>query len=641
MKKRLLLIVVSLLLLISSGVVLAAYSADITVTENGTGAHEMLACDVPANIDYMAANDFFALATGLDTRVQKGGIDQPHMLRDDTIMFATPVPQNSTSTLQFVTDETPQDFYIVPGYSDNSTVGFITTLDDVDLELGNDFAIEQKGWVNTDNASDKNLVYKEDAFRTFISPTVSGNITSEIKLAHEFPTVEAVNGGSNASGVNHTVNLPAGVNAGDLLIAFFATKDNPAVTFPAGWTQLFDTPHTGQARLVSYYRVSDGGEGASITVTTGWAETSSYTTYRISGYTGTPEAGVAAVALDDSPNPPNLTPSWGADSTLWFVAQGHQSGDQTTSAYPANFADGREDLIAGAQGCTVSTARRELNAVSEDPGVFTITTGVFWVANTVAIQPDDAVFTVTATGVLSGEHDIVVGADGVDFWISVDGAVAPAAGYDEVALAGAAVPDNANNWIIGQNNVMPYMEYYKHTTAVGGSSLKAWYQPIDIIAGTVLPDRQGADEPGAFTWGSNPIGIAVTLGAMSSDYSGADVDPAGAQDIAPVLTPPPASPADAARLIGLADNPLTPIIHIFSEVTGIYELWFWWVGSIIIGLMLFGLSYKWLRNMILSGSLFCAVIAFFIALGVYDLWVVMILIVILFGCVMMQSRRTA
>jgi len=155
-----------------------------------------------------------------------------------------------------------------------------------------------------------------------------------------------------------------------------------------------------------------------------------------------------------------------------------------------------------------------------------------------------------------------------------------------------------------------------------------------------LVDRTGGND-GTITWGVLPTGVEIALGGMVSDYTGTGVDPAGAQDIAPVLTPPPASPADAARLIALADNPLTPIFHIFSEATGIYELWFWWVGSIIVGLMLFGLTYKWLRNMILSGSLFCAVIAFFIALGVYDLWVVMILIVILFGCVMMQSRRTA
>jgi len=91
------------------------------------------------------------------------------------------------------------------------------------------------------------------------------------------------------------------------------------------------------------------------------------------------------------------------------------------------------------------------------------------------------VASVTATGVSSGEHKVVVGADGTDFWISVDDAVAPAAGYDEVAIGGSSVPDNANDWIIGQNNVLPYLDYYTHTV---GGSLVTKYQPITIIANT-------------------------------------------------------------------------------------------------------------------------------------------------------------
>ena len=635
MKKRLLLIVVSLLLLISSGVVLAAYSADITVTENGTGAHEMLACDVPANIDYMAANDFFALATGLDTRVQKGGIDQPHMLRDDTIMFATPVPQNSTSTLQFVTDETPQDFYIVPGYSDNSTVGFITTLDDVDLELGNDFAIEQKGWVNTDNASDKNLVYKEDAFRTYISGAT--DITSEIAT----DVADSIAPFSSTSDGKITKTFDGN---------YLTARDSATGIVSAGGT----TTNIGQQLSMTYYEVQ---RSFFFFDTSAIPDTATITSATLSLYGQTKDTATAdfdMVIQNGQPTYPHDPLVIGDYAHANYAGDGgsFNTAGLSTVAYNVITLNAAGEGWINLTGTTKLMVRSSLDIASTAPIDHASEVAVYTSEEAGDTKDPkltvnytypgfDGSVAVTATGVASGEHDIVVGADGVDFWISVDGAVAPAAGYDEVALAGAAVPDNANNWIIGQNNVMPYMEYYKHTTAVGGSSLKAWYQPIDIIAGTVLPDRQGADEPGAFTWGSNPIGIAVTLGAMSSDYSGADVDPAGAQDIAPVLTPPPASPADAARLIGLADNPLTPIIHIFSEVTGIYELWFWWVGSIIIGLMLFGLSYKWLRNMILSGSLFCAVIAFFIALGVYDLWVVMILIVILFGCVMMQSRRTA
>jgi len=58
--------------------------------------------------------------------------------------------------------------------------GMTTPDNNADLELGDNFTIEQTGWVNTDNGTSKNLVYKQDAFRTYVSETVSENITSAI-----------------------------------------------------------------------------------------------------------------------------------------------------------------------------------------------------------------------------------------------------------------------------------------------------------------------------------------------------------------------------------------------------------------------------------------------------------------------------
>jgi hypothetical protein len=65
-----------------------------------------------------------------------------------------------------------------------------------------------------------------------------------------------------------------------------------------------------------------------------------------------------------------------------------------------------------------------------------------------------------------------------------------------------------------QNNVMPYMDYYKHTTAVGGTSLKAWYQPNTMIIGTQLPDMSGNTNHATFSWGSNPGTVSVSHGAL-------------------------------------------------------------------------------------------------------------------------------
>ena len=63
--------------------------------------------------------------------------------------------------------------------------GGMTSADNTTLELADNFTIEQKGWIDTDNGTDKNLVNKPVAFRVYVHPTISENITAEI---FPFPT---------------------------------------------------------------------------------------------------------------------------------------------------------------------------------------------------------------------------------------------------------------------------------------------------------------------------------------------------------------------------------------------------------------------------------------------------------------------
>jgi len=72
-----------------------------------------------------------------------------------------------------------------------------------------------------------------------------------------------------------------------------------------------------------------------------------------------------------------------------------------------------------------------------------------------------------------------------DFYIEVDDGVTDPDRWG-ANLKGASVVDNANDWILNQNDVMPSMEYYKHT--VGGVT-HAWYQPNYIVQDDALIDR--------------------------------------------------------------------------------------------------------------------------------------------------------
>ena len=205
-----------------------------------------------------------------------------------------------------------------------------------------------------------------------------------------FPQVAAVNGGNNTgSGTSHTVNLPAGIEAGDLLLVFFASDGTPTITFPGGWTELFQTSNDSVG-FGAWYRIADGEEGATITVTTSASEMTAHTSYRITGYSGTPEVGTRVPGFSCYPDPSSLTPSWEAKDTLWFACEGNNK-DSTVGAYPTNYTNGRNDYAFNLQGVSVGSARRELNAVSEDPGTFTISFSSQWIATTVAIQPAEIV----------------------------------------------------------------------------------------------------------------------------------------------------------------------------------------------------------------------------------------------------------
>ncbi len=399
LSKSILLSLVALLLASMPVLAAVAYRAAYTIVESDGNAYDMLATFEGVDNQWMADNGFMQ-PNALDTRIETlGGLQRPHMVAQNKTLTATAVPANSQTNLYFTTANADlPSMDIIEGND-----GFVTIPDDATLELGSNFEIEQSGYVDTDAGSDKNLVYKDTAYRTYIS--AEDEITSAIAYGSPvFPTVEAVNGGNDlANLLNHTVNLPAGIVADELLLVVFTSDGNEAIGWPGGWVELFEE-QLAACTLAVGYRIADGSEGATITVTTGNAQMTSHTSYRISGYFGVPEVGAATNGNSNIPDPPNLAPSWGARSTLWFAVVGYNDGRFIINAYPVNYTDGRLDRSNDVEGVGTGSARRELNAAAENPGTFTLQAAGIWVANTIAIGP--AELEVTATGIPSGEYTV-------------------------------------------------------------------------------------------------------------------------------------------------------------------------------------------------------------------------------------------
>ncbi len=91
-------------------------------------------------------------------------------------------------------------------------------------------------------------------------------------MAVEFRSdAEVING---TAGTSVVVARPAGMEAGDVLVAVIAAVGTPSVSTPDGWTLLGVQDAATSVRAVAYYRVADGSEPASWTWTLGASQRS-------------------------------------------------------------------------------------------------------------------------------------------------------------------------------------------------------------------------------------------------------------------------------------------------------------------------------------------------------------------------------
>ena len=229
-----------------------------------------------------------------------------------------------------------------------------------------------------------------------------------------FPTVEATATSEHSTTVSsHTVSLPASIASGDLLIVFFGyavANGTVTVGWPnegTDWIELFQVEQAtgGNTGLSVAWRDADGGEGASITVTSAVTTRSTHVAYRISGAedpsTQAPEY-TTSVGSNQDPfeTAASLTPTGGAADFLWLAggSSSHGGDDPAASDYTAystsytgGFLANNTGTISGSR-CITGSARRELNASSESPSQWTHTESAIaeCVSATVAIHPGGA-----------------------------------------------------------------------------------------------------------------------------------------------------------------------------------------------------------------------------------------------------------
>ncbi len=171
MKKILGLVIVLVLLVVGVVPVVAAYgyTTAFTVTETAGSTRTLIPVLVDLNNQNLVTYGYLG-SDGLDTRMQEAETDRPYSVISNRLGFVVPsLSSYGAKELLYYTTYDPDasDFDVVVG----TPGGSISVADCDDLELGNTFEVEIKGYIETTHSDyvNRNLVFKDAAFKICIS----------------------------------------------------------------------------------------------------------------------------------------------------------------------------------------------------------------------------------------------------------------------------------------------------------------------------------------------------------------------------------------------------------------------------------------------------------------------------------------
>lgn len=195
-----------------------------------------------------------------------------------------------------------------------------------------------------------------------------------------------------SNSVTSTVTLPAGVSAGDLIIAIIGADSGAGtMTWPSPWVKIKDDAGSGFEFSVGYLIASGGETSVAVTHLT---ERSNHIAYRIPAaeWHGTtpPEIAAAATGSSTQPDPPNLDPAGWATENAWWIAVAvldDSAPPGPVTAWPTNYTLNQAENGTATSAAYVAAAIRQLSASAENPGPFTLTGTETWSAYTIAVRP--------------------------------------------------------------------------------------------------------------------------------------------------------------------------------------------------------------------------------------------------------------
>lgn len=191
---------------------------------------------------------------------------------------------------------------------------------------------------------------------------------------------------SSAASTSHTLNLPSGIQSGDLLYVFWRSSSSGTdmSALPSGWLW-----YAGDSPLV---KIASGSEGT--TLATSWAGSVNVAAVAvcISGNRNGTSTSEIAVAFSSGgiKDPPASTPSWGLENNLWIAVVEAIETNATVATWPSEFTLDQTSAVHTTASCAVHVAFKKEEASTVDPseyGLNNIGGSFTGISKTLAVRP--------------------------------------------------------------------------------------------------------------------------------------------------------------------------------------------------------------------------------------------------------------
>lgn len=186
-------------------------------------------------------------------------------------------------------------------------------------------------------------------------------------------------GRQGSSSNSWSLTYPTNPAADDVFAALLAQSNQfAAATWPGSWSQLRQLAGSGQRFHVAWMRAT-GSESGTFNVGFNTTVAGNWMIYRISGSDPLENVEIAGdntgTGTTAGPNPGTISPSWGAQPTLFLPIFSSSPNNYGISSVPTGYSDGETQGVGQGTNPIVGAARKHDSVASENPGAFTMLNG--------------------------------------------------------------------------------------------------------------------------------------------------------------------------------------------------------------------------------------------------------------------------